>query len=303
MSDAVEVAIVGAGPYGLSLAAHLRAAGVSVRQFGLPMQLWKDFMPEGMYPQVAGLRVEPVRPRGHAHARGLLPGDRAPLRQLRPAGSAGHVRRLRRVVPRRARARHRRGAGHRHHAGRQRVRADPGQLRAAAGAQGGRRHRRRGTSRTFPSRCPRCRPRCARTARPTPTWAPSRARRSSWSARASPRWSPPRCCTRRARASSWWPGRPTSAGTASRWPWTGRRCSGSGSRSPGSARAGPPGSTPTTRTGSGTCRAPPGSTGRARRSARPGRPGCARGWRGSSPPSPATRSSGPGCRTTAPGWG
>src|SRR6202046_77916 len=49
MSDAVEVAIVGAGPYGLSLGAHLRKAGVRVRQFGLPMQLWRDFMPEGMY--------------------------------------------------------------------------------------------------------------------------------------------------------------------------------------------------------------------------------------------------------------
>ena len=49
MSNAVEVAIVGAGPYGLSLAAHLRKAGVSIRQFGLPMQLWRDFMPEGMF--------------------------------------------------------------------------------------------------------------------------------------------------------------------------------------------------------------------------------------------------------------
>jgi FAD-dependent urate hydroxylase len=49
MSDAVEVVIVGAGPYGLSLAAHLRKAGVIVRQFGLPMQLWRDFMPEGMF--------------------------------------------------------------------------------------------------------------------------------------------------------------------------------------------------------------------------------------------------------------
>jgi FAD-dependent urate hydroxylase len=49
MSDTVEVAIVGAGPYGLSLAAHLRRAGVSIRQFGLPMQLWRDFMPDGMF--------------------------------------------------------------------------------------------------------------------------------------------------------------------------------------------------------------------------------------------------------------
>jgi FAD-dependent urate hydroxylase len=49
MSEAVEVAIVGAGPYGLSLGAHLRKAGVSVRQFGRPMQLWREFMPEGMF--------------------------------------------------------------------------------------------------------------------------------------------------------------------------------------------------------------------------------------------------------------
>jgi FAD-dependent urate hydroxylase len=49
MSDAIEVAIVGAGPYGLSLGAHLRKAGVRFRQFGLPMQLWRDFMPEGMF--------------------------------------------------------------------------------------------------------------------------------------------------------------------------------------------------------------------------------------------------------------
>jgi FAD-dependent urate hydroxylase len=49
MSEAVEVAIVGAGPYGLSLGAHLRKAGVNVRQFGRPMQLWREFMPEGMF--------------------------------------------------------------------------------------------------------------------------------------------------------------------------------------------------------------------------------------------------------------
>jgi cation diffusion facilitator CzcD-associated flavoprotein CzcO len=49
MSDAVDVAIVGAGPYGLSVAAHLRAAGVSCRQFGLPMRLWREAMPRGMY--------------------------------------------------------------------------------------------------------------------------------------------------------------------------------------------------------------------------------------------------------------
>lgn len=44
----VDVAIVGAGPYGLSLAAHLRAAGISFRIFGKPMSTWRDHMPKGM---------------------------------------------------------------------------------------------------------------------------------------------------------------------------------------------------------------------------------------------------------------
>jgi len=40
MSDAVEVAIIGAGPYGLSVAAHLRARGVPAQVFGQPMKTW-----------------------------------------------------------------------------------------------------------------------------------------------------------------------------------------------------------------------------------------------------------------------
>jgi thioredoxin reductase len=43
-----EVAIIGAGPYGLSLAAHLDARGVSFRIFGVPMEFWKTSMPAGM---------------------------------------------------------------------------------------------------------------------------------------------------------------------------------------------------------------------------------------------------------------
>jgi FAD-dependent urate hydroxylase len=66
MSDAAGVAIVGAGPYGLSLAAHLRRAGVSVRQFGLPMQLWRDFMPKGMFLKSQGFASNLSDP-DHAH--------------------------------------------------------------------------------------------------------------------------------------------------------------------------------------------------------------------------------------------
>jgi thioredoxin reductase len=43
-----DVAIVGAGPYGLSLAAFLRAAKLKHRIFGRPMQSWQNHMPKGM---------------------------------------------------------------------------------------------------------------------------------------------------------------------------------------------------------------------------------------------------------------
>ncbi|MET7932467.1 FAD-dependent oxidoreductase [Streptomyces sp. NPDC005322] len=42
------VAVIGAGPYGLSTAAHLRARGLPVRVFGEPMVSWREQMPAGM---------------------------------------------------------------------------------------------------------------------------------------------------------------------------------------------------------------------------------------------------------------
>ncbi|MEV8319060.1 NAD(P)-binding domain-containing protein [Streptomyces sp. NPDC059900] len=42
------VAIIGAGPFGLSTAAHLRARGIPVRVFGDPMVSWRSHMPAGM---------------------------------------------------------------------------------------------------------------------------------------------------------------------------------------------------------------------------------------------------------------
>jgi FAD-dependent urate hydroxylase len=47
MRQETDVAIIGAGPYGLSLANTLRARGVSFRIFGPPMKFWRD-MPEGV---------------------------------------------------------------------------------------------------------------------------------------------------------------------------------------------------------------------------------------------------------------
>src|SRR4051812_27699822 len=41
--------VIGAGPYGLAVAAHLIGRGVTVRVFGEPMDAWRHNMPKGMY--------------------------------------------------------------------------------------------------------------------------------------------------------------------------------------------------------------------------------------------------------------
>ena len=43
-----NVTIIGAGPYGLSSAAYLRASGIEARVFGEPMSFWEKQMPRGM---------------------------------------------------------------------------------------------------------------------------------------------------------------------------------------------------------------------------------------------------------------
>ena len=48
MSTLLDTVVVGAGPYGLSIAAHTRATGLSTRNFGRPMSAWAEHMPAGM---------------------------------------------------------------------------------------------------------------------------------------------------------------------------------------------------------------------------------------------------------------
>src|SRR5580693_6519703 len=43
-----EVTVIGAGPYGLSAAAYLRASGIEAQVFGDPMSFWEKQMPKGM---------------------------------------------------------------------------------------------------------------------------------------------------------------------------------------------------------------------------------------------------------------
>ena len=43
-----QIAIIGAGPYGLSVAAHLRSHDIPYRIFGTPIDTWRRHMPAGM---------------------------------------------------------------------------------------------------------------------------------------------------------------------------------------------------------------------------------------------------------------
>jgi FAD-dependent urate hydroxylase len=78
-----EVAVVGAGPYGLSATAHLKAAGVEAVCFGRPMQFWAEKMPAGMLlrsPRVASNISDPAHRTtldAYEQSAGVLP--RAPL--------------------------------------------------------------------------------------------------------------------------------------------------------------------------------------------------------------------------------
>ncbi len=78
-----EVAVIGAGPYGLSAAAHLKAEGIRVRIFGEPMEFWAKKMPEGMLlrsPRVASNISDPVRAFGlEAYEAAVKIGPSAPL--------------------------------------------------------------------------------------------------------------------------------------------------------------------------------------------------------------------------------
>jgi len=44
-----QVAVIGAGPYGVSIATHLQMAGMDFRIFGRPMHRWQFQMPRGMF--------------------------------------------------------------------------------------------------------------------------------------------------------------------------------------------------------------------------------------------------------------
>ena len=80
-----DVTIIGAGPYGLSAAAYLKAEGLSVCTFGEPMEFWSEKMPAGMLlrsPREASTIADPIGSltlEGYEAASGVEPISPLPL--------------------------------------------------------------------------------------------------------------------------------------------------------------------------------------------------------------------------------
>jgi FAD-dependent urate hydroxylase len=88
LEDDSEVAVIGAGPYGLAVAAHLRSAGISTRVFGRPMSFWREHMPKGMRlrsPWIATHIADPAKRLSldvFARQVALSPQDQLPLERF-----------------------------------------------------------------------------------------------------------------------------------------------------------------------------------------------------------------------------
>jgi cation diffusion facilitator CzcD-associated flavoprotein CzcO len=84
-----EIAVIGAGPYGLAVAAHLKACDVRVRVFGDQMAFWRNNMPAGMKLQSPWHANHIAHPQGKfsldvfAHQHALpAPQSQQPLEQF-----------------------------------------------------------------------------------------------------------------------------------------------------------------------------------------------------------------------------
>ena len=86
LSPDYDIAVIGAGPYGLSAASYLEAQGLGVRIFGEPMDFWADKMPAGMLlrsPRPASTIADPRAAwtlEAYEAANGLKPASPVPLK-------------------------------------------------------------------------------------------------------------------------------------------------------------------------------------------------------------------------------
>lgn len=60
----LTVAVIGAGPFGVSTAAHLRSCGLDFRIFGSPIDRWRTQMPAGMFLKSEGFASNLADPTG-----------------------------------------------------------------------------------------------------------------------------------------------------------------------------------------------------------------------------------------------
>jgi cation diffusion facilitator CzcD-associated flavoprotein CzcO len=87
-----EVAVIGAGPCGLAVAAHLRSAKISTRAFGRPMSFWRGHMPRGMRPRSPWAATHIADPGKRfsldvfARQTALAPGDQLPIERFVQCG-------------------------------------------------------------------------------------------------------------------------------------------------------------------------------------------------------------------------
>jgi thioredoxin reductase len=81
MGKVTDIAIIGAGPYGLSLAAHLGARGQDVQVFGQPMQFWRSKMPDGMVLKSEGFASDLWHPDNALTLEGYCAANKLPYQR------------------------------------------------------------------------------------------------------------------------------------------------------------------------------------------------------------------------------
>ena len=191
MTTQHDVAVIGAGPYGLSATAHLRAGGLDVHTLGRPMELWEG-MPPGMFLRSSWEASTIADPDGSLSLDAYEAAHGDPGRASDPARG---LLALRGLVPRVGRA------GRRHAPGRGAAARRLGlRARARRRRQPRRppRHDRHGPGRPLPPPA-RVRPLAAPLACHSGEVQDPGAFRTaarSWSGRGRARSSSPRCCTR-----------------------------------------------------------------------------------------------------------
>jgi FAD-dependent urate hydroxylase len=79
-----DTTIIGAGPYGLSIAAHLRASGLPFAVLGSPLESWRRFMPQGMLLKSERFASNLWDPRRHFTLKRYCEAERLPYQ---PVGS------------------------------------------------------------------------------------------------------------------------------------------------------------------------------------------------------------------------